>query len=223
MPTKSFFAAEFINKGDLIFDIGANIGLETAKFLNYGAKVISVEPQQFCYSQLRSKFLSEKNVIILQKGVADKPGRKKLYICDKFNEISTFSSDFMTKGRHSKNFIWNRIEEVEVTTLDKLIDEFGLPKFCKIDVEGYEYNVIIGLSHKIPYLSFEFHIELISETKKIIAELQLRGYNSYNLTEGFKETPVFKKWVKAENIFKYISKQNEIWPVWGNIYTSVKG
>jgi len=195
MQTKSFFAAKFINKGDLIFDIGANIGLETAKFLNYGAKVVSVEPQQFCYSQLCTKFLNGKNVIILQKGVADKPGRKKLYICDKFNEISIFSSDFMTKGRHGKKFIWNRIEEVEVITLDKLIDEFGLPKFCKIDVEGYEYNVIMGLSNKIPYLSFEFHIELIPVTKKIIAELQLRGYNSYNLTEGFKETPVFKKWI----------------------------
>jgi hypothetical protein len=46
---------------------------------------------------------------------------------------------------------------VPVTTLDIAIEQFGVPAFCKIDVEGFEVEVLKGLSHAITNLSLEYH------------------------------------------------------------------
>ena len=51
---------------------------------------------------------------------------------------------------------WADHAVVPVTTLDALIDRYGLPAFCKIDVEGFEEAVVRGLSRPIPSVSFEF-------------------------------------------------------------------
>jgi FkbM family methyltransferase len=44
---------------------------------------------------------------------------------------------------------------VPVTTLDKAIDEFGVPTFCKIHVEGFESDALKGLSKPIPLLALD--------------------------------------------------------------------
>jgi hypothetical protein len=45
-----------------------------------------------------------------------------------------------------------------VTTLDVAILKYGLPDYCKIDVEGYELEVLTGLSQAIPMISYEYHL-----------------------------------------------------------------
>ena len=44
-----------------------------------------------------------------------------------------------------------------VTRLDKAIEQYGVPAFCKIDVEGFEAEVLKGLSHPISTLILEYH------------------------------------------------------------------
>ena len=46
--------------------------------------------------------------------------------------------------------------QISVTTLDALIDEFGAPAFCKIDVEGMEAEILQGLSSALPLIAFEY-------------------------------------------------------------------
>jgi hypothetical protein len=58
---------------------------------------------------------------------------------------------------------WNTSHErtipIRVTTLDREIEEHGPPRFCKVDVEGYELEVLRGLSRPLPLLSLEYHLD----------------------------------------------------------------
>ena len=82
--------------------------------------------------------------------MAAKKGYLKLQICENAPTISTMSDKWIKDGRFSNDYKWTKTQLVAVTTLDDLIKEYGSPKFCKIDVEGFEYPVLKGLTKPIP-------------------------------------------------------------------------
>ena len=170
----------FINPGDLIFDVGANIGKLSQVFLDLQANVICVEPHPYCIKVLDDKFRENKNVNIVSKGLSDKEGKLQLYTSPKgLTAISTFSNKWRTKGRFKRKKLSVKIE-TEVTTLDNLIDKYGMPKFCKLDVEGHEFLVLKGLSVPIPHISFEFVKEFPENTKLCIEHLESLGNVEFN-------------------------------------------
>ena len=106
---------------------------------------------------------------------------------------------------------------MSVTTLDNLITEYGLPKFCKIDVEGFEEQVLRGLIRPIPYLSFEFHKSFFDEAKKCIDQLVHLGNVKFNVCFGTSMEFVFKQWVGKDELLLKIEK-TEGKDLWGDIY-----
>lgn len=76
-------------------------------------------------------------------------------------------------------------QTVSVTTLDQLIADFGKPDYIKIDVEGFENEVLLGLSQPVPLVSVEFHAKEISlasaciETLSKLGKLTLRASDMY--------------------------------------------
>ena len=89
-----------------------------------------------------------------------------------------YDTSFSEKFKNTKfsGYKWNKGKLISVTTLAILIKEFGLPKFCKIDVEGFEYQVLQGmpLGSPIPYLLVEDGSQ--EETKKYSEYLFFLGY-----------------------------------------------
>ena len=67
-----------------------------------------------------------------------------------------------------------------MATLDQLIALYGVPDFIKIDVEGFESEVIAGLSRPINFISFEFTPESINSTFKCIRHLESLGKVIFN-------------------------------------------
>lgn len=209
------FYSSFINTGDLCFDIGAHLGNRAEIFLKLGAKVIAIEPQEECINRLFNKFGNEPKLLLLNKGLSDKSGNLPLYICEEATTISTFSDKWKT-GRFS-NYKWNVKKIIPVTTLDNLIDEFGMPIFCKIDVEGFELQVLKGLSFPIKYISFEFTREFFDDMKLCINYLLSLGYKQFNCS--FKESAkmYLESWNKADVLCQKLELLDDSL-LWGDIY-----
>ena len=164
-------------KDKLVFDVGSNIGEVTKKFINAGAKVIAIEPQIKITNNTNYKGVSAiKNVCI-----SDKVGSVSFYTNNRATTTATCFEDWKRAQHPSTK--WTKIT-LKSTTLDSLIEEFGKPKYIKIDVEGYEHKVLAGLSCKIDFISFEFtesYWETFFESIKIVEKL------------GFKKMITFQK------------------------------
>ena len=134
------FVKKFVKPTSLVFDVGAHTGAKTDLYLALNAQVICIEPQPACIQVLRQKYAHNSQVHIIAAGLSDMIGNMELYLCSQAPTISTFSKEWQ-HGRF-EGYAWDKVVTVPVTTLDILIDTYGVPHFCKIDVEGFEMNVL---------------------------------------------------------------------------------
>ncbi len=219
------FLTKFVSTGELVFDVGAHIGDKTELYLQQHARVICIEPQPSCCDKIRTRFHNNFRVIVEQVGLAEEPGSLKLLICSSSRAISTFSSEWKEKSRHAnRGYEWNTSIIVPVVTLDSLIHKYGIPQFCKIDVENFEYNVLKGLSQPIPNLSIEFHVETFHNAVKCLDHLESLGYKKFNFAAGEIPAFVLNEWCSKADLIKellnystaYYLKEED--PLWGDIY-----
>ena len=211
--------SKFICPGDLVFDVGAHKGLITEIFLKLGAKVVCIEPQPSCIDILEERFGNNPNVTIINKGLGNKKGKSDFYICEKISPLSTFSDKWKT-GRFSDEK-WNKKIKVDVTTIDLLIKEFGIPKFCKIDVEGFEKEVLEGLNKNIPFISFEFHKEFLDEMKLCIEKISSIGEVEFNCSFYNDFSLKYKKWLNQKELFEELESSKDK-NLTGDIYIRFK-
>jgi FkbM family methyltransferase len=208
-----------IGSGDLVFDIGANVGNRVKSFLEIGASVVAVEPQPACANTLRQKFAGK--ISLEEVGLSDHPGMLEMMIADE-STISTFSQEFVekTQGSRFRHNKWEKKISVPVTTLDTLIGKYGVPQFCKIDVEGYELNVLKGLSQPIPYVSFEYCVPEMSEAMKKcidqLARLSSKGLFNYCVAESMELS--LSQWMPYEDFLKHVSSASFESTLFGDIY-----
>ena len=121
------FYSQFINKGDLCFDVGANLGNRTEIFLRLGATIVAIEPQDICIRQLKRKYRKKSEVILIQKVLGKEEGEGKLMISNA-HTISSMSKEWVNSVKASGRFSsyrWNKTVTVTMTTLDKLIEKYG--------------------------------------------------------------------------------------------------
>jgi FkbM family methyltransferase len=149
-------------RGDLIFDIGANIGDKTGTFLRLGARVVAVDPDDHNQNVLRQKFfryrIRPKPVMVVGKAVGANVGVETMLVCapgSVFNTLSKKGASMISEATNRPKQLSHAIEYkektiVETTTLDHLIEAYGLPFFIKIDVVGYELEVLQGLHRPVP-------------------------------------------------------------------------
>lgn len=175
------FYQQFVNKNDLCFDVGANVGNRVETLLKIGAQVIAIEPQENCCKELNSQFGNQ--ITIINKGLCEQKCIREFHICTStefefgLSPVSSFSEEWISSCSKEKRFEqsckWDKTIEVEMTTLDNLIGEYGVPSFIKIDVEGYELEVLSGLSHPINMISFEYTVpEQITKIEQCVKTVE---------------------------------------------------
>ena len=202
------FYSQFVNKGDLCFDIGANMGNRIGVFLKLGATVVAVEPQNSCMRKLLKKYGNNNKVFLVHKALGSREGKGNLILSNS-HTVSSMSKEWIDCVRDSDMFFtstsafqWHENVTVPITTLDRLIRKYGSPAVCKIDVEGFEHQVIKGLSKPVKVISFEFTPtpKLINQSLESIKHLSTIGNVQFNYSFGESMILALPEWVNAGKI-----------------------
>jgi FkbM family methyltransferase len=213
--------AGFVTKGDICFDIGANIGDRVGIFLSLGGRVVAVEPQPHCVRELERQYGANPRVTVLPVAVGARSGTQDMFISDS-STISSMSPGWIEAVKKSKRFpglSWDTKISVDVVTVDELVKRFGPPVFIKIDVEGFEEEVIKGISSPVKALSFEFTPEYADAAIRSIRHLGAVGPVELNFSPG--ETMSFinaEKWFSLEEMTEEISRLSKDRSMNGDIY-----
>jgi FkbM family methyltransferase len=200
--------APFIRPGDLCFDIGSHLGDRVRAWSGLGAHVIALEPHPGMMNWLRRWYGHQPNVTLIEQAVGAQAGSITLWISRLTPSVSTTSREWLTTVQANRRFAgvrWDEQIPVDVTTLDVLISQYGKPAFCKIDVEGAELEVLQGLSHQLPALSFEYIPAKIDTALACIQRLDQLGHYEYNWRVS--EFPRLRSptWLSSQEISKNLS------------------
>lgn len=210
---------QFISPGDLVFDVGAHTGDMAMIFLELGARVVCIEPQPSSVAELKRKFGNNPDVRIVDKGVGEHGGTLPLSVCSSAPSLSTFSAKWKT-GRFSGRK-WDQAIEVPVTTLESLVEQFGRPAFCKLDVEGFELQALRGLHSKIRHLSFEFTKEFLGDARLCASHLSSLGKASFNFSPYSEFRLNSEEWLGMDDLFRKLESVADR-NLCGNIYVRLE-
>ncbi len=198
----------FVGAGDLVFDVGAHLGDRTAAFRKLGARVVALEPQPAVRRWLEVLVGRSQEVSVRAEAVGRSVGTARLALSRRTPSVSSLAEDWpSTLSERNPGFRgvrWDDSVEVPVTTLDALIEHSGLPRFCKIDVEGYEAEVLAGLSHCIPALSVEFVAGALDIAQACVRRLEVLGDYEFNAVRGEERSFISHRWLAADEMVAWL-------------------
>jgi FkbM family methyltransferase len=150
----------FINPGDTVIDIGANLGFMTALFSNLcgpTGRVHSFEPSPTVFSKLEAVVARNglQNVSVHNLGCGDRAGGMVLHLSE-----SSGNASLRARGPGQET----RTQKVEIVVLD---DFFGKNPtrldFLKVDTEGFEDSVLLGATGLLRRFKPTVYVELSAE------------------------------------------------------------
>lgn len=188
----------FVRPGDLVLDVGAHVGDRIEVFRRLGARVVAVEPQPLCVRALDRLYGDDDRVTLVQAVCGGSAGEVELHVNSANPTVSTVSQDFVSAARGAAGWsdqVWDDTITVPSVPLDALIAEHGTPAFAKIDVEGYEDQVLAGLSRALPALSFEFTTIARDVAHRCLDRVAALGATGFDVALGDSMALTFGRWV----------------------------
>lgn len=177
---------QFLTSGDVCLDIGGNVGLYTykmSKLVKSNGKVLSFEPVNIAFNQIRflKKKYSLNNSQIFNLAMGKKKGETKILIPIIDNLVQLGFSHIQTIKYKSKNLVQSKYGDIfhkkmnfgykqktKIDLIDNIVHKYRLKKidYIKIDVEGYELEVIKGAVGSIRQFKPIIQIEIFYSKEK---------------------------------------------------------
>jgi FkbM family methyltransferase len=164
------FVLSLVKEGDVVIDVGANIGMLTiplARKVGVIGAVHAFEPQHKMYWLLHENVLSFNNVFAYPFALGASRGRAAIPDID-YDKQDNFGGVSLVVG-----------DQIDVGTLDEL--ELLRCNLIKIDVEGMEYDVLKGAENTIKKFKPLLYVENDRREKSaaLIAAIHELGYEMY--------------------------------------------
>jgi FkbM family methyltransferase len=197
----------FVRPGDLVFDAGAHVGDRVAAFRRLEARVVAIEPQPALVRTLRLLYGRDRDVMIEPVALGEHGGTVELMLNIDNPTVSTASDEFVAAASGAPGWndqAWTRRITVAMTTLDALIVRHGVPRFIKIDVEGFEAQALAGLTQPVAALSFEFTIIQRDVALAALDRCVALGFSGFDAALGESQQLVHGAWRPAVDIRRWL-------------------
>lgn len=140
-PYETAVVKQLLKEGDIVLDIGANIGYYTLLFsrlVGEIGKVYAFEPDPSNYQLLQKNIISNniKNTVLFNKGVSNKSGASTLFLCSGNKGMHRAYPSILCDDKIPIEMV---MLDEETNILNHKID------FLKIDIEGFEYQALQGM------------------------------------------------------------------------------
>ena len=176
-----------LKEGMIVFDIGANIGFYTklfAEIVNKKGHVFAFEPSHESAKKINNLRLLFPNITLEENVVGEKEGNIKFSI-DRNDPTSVANKVFSNRENISN---YSKLDEKKMITIDSICKKYSIPNLIKIDVEGYELNVLKGasktlLNNKLKHLFIEIHFSELQNMGQPFAPNKIK---EILLKNGFK-------------------------------------
>ncbi len=184
----------FIASGNVVFDIGANIGSWTTQVLKIcsDVQIHLFEPAPPIYHTLLQNLaepIKSGQLVLNNLAIAHQPEIREFYYYEKFSGWSTFHRRFDIEKQY--NIESPQPFRILTATLDDYVQTMGIKRinFLKIDTEGGELEVLYGATNllqkgKVDYIQFEYggtFVDANITLKQVFERLQKFRYTIFKI------------------------------------------
>jgi FkbM family methyltransferase len=177
------------NADNLIYDLGAHSGQDSDFYLKKGFTVVAVEANPALCQGLKQRFsreIAEGRYVLIEKAVGERFGKVKFFVNTERTIWGTTKYNPRYKERSSAKVSPNWTETfVPSIPFSWLTDQFGVPYYLKIDIEGADVLCLEDLMNEEDrpnFISIERH-PFLSDQFKEMALLKSLGYTRFKIVD----------------------------------------
>jgi FkbM family methyltransferase len=172
----------------LVYDVGAHKGEDTEFYLKKGFSVVAIEAVPELCDELRQKFcdyLKRGQLQVLKLALTNKSGFVDFYVDQKKSVWGTVNPDWVTRNKFIGDGRIRKIT-VETSSLSNVMKEYGVPRYCKIDIEGSDLDALKSLqgAPEVPeFISIESEMKIWQRLVEEFEALNSLGYRKYKIVD----------------------------------------